>query len=153
MGRRPTHRNESHALVTPAQAGVRVRRTNWIPAPRLRGDKLRGNNVTFDGVLMGLWPTRAHENRRRRHPRDSGRRGTPWRAPTPSGENDFHESEGGNLPRRQKPYEVFRRRALFGMTSSRVLRHTRRDRNRLWPTTDCPGLRLGLKKAGASGGV
>jgi hypothetical protein len=31
MGLRPTHRNESQA-VTPASAGVHVRRTNWIPA-------------------------------------------------------------------------------------------------------------------------
>ena len=48
MGSQPTHSNESQG-VTPAQAGVHVTRANWIPAPRLRGDKLRGNDVTFDG--------------------------------------------------------------------------------------------------------
>src|SRR5208337_1331851 len=32
MGLRPTHRDESQAFVTPAQAGVHVDRTNWIPA-------------------------------------------------------------------------------------------------------------------------
>jgi len=30
MGLRPTHRDESQAFVTPAQAGVN--RTSWIPA-------------------------------------------------------------------------------------------------------------------------
>jgi hypothetical protein len=71
MGLRPTHRNESQPFVTPAQAGVHITRTSWIPAPRLRGDKLRGNDVTFDGVSMGLWPTRGNENPSR-HPRASG---------------------------------------------------------------------------------
>jgi hypothetical protein len=32
MGLPPTHKDESQAFVTPAQAGVHVDRTNWIPA-------------------------------------------------------------------------------------------------------------------------
>jgi hypothetical protein len=54
MGLRPTHRNESQPFVTPAQAGVHVTRRSCIPAPRLRGDKLRENDVTFDGAKRGI---------------------------------------------------------------------------------------------------
>jgi len=48
MGQRPSSRDESQA-VTPAKAGVQVRE-ELDPAPRLRGDKLRGNDVSFDGA-------------------------------------------------------------------------------------------------------
>jgi hypothetical protein len=32
-------------IVMPAQAGIQGAANDWIPAPRLRGDKLRGNDV------------------------------------------------------------------------------------------------------------
>jgi hypothetical protein len=32
QGLRPTQRSENRAFVTPAQAGVHVTKTNWIPA-------------------------------------------------------------------------------------------------------------------------
>jgi hypothetical protein len=32
MGLRVTHRNESQSFVTPAQVGVQINRTGWIPA-------------------------------------------------------------------------------------------------------------------------
>ena len=53
MGRRPTHRNESQHL-TSAKAGVHVREE--------LDSRFRGNDVTSDGVFMGLWPTRGHQN-------------------------------------------------------------------------------------------
>jgi hypothetical protein len=55
MGQRPTHGNESKD-VTPAKAGVRVRGE--------LDSRFRGNDVTFDGVIMGLRPTRGNEYRR-----------------------------------------------------------------------------------------
>ena len=53
MGLRPTQRHESQA-VTPAQAGVQVRKEV--------DSRFRGNDVTFDGVFMGLRPTQRHES-------------------------------------------------------------------------------------------
>jgi hypothetical protein len=46
MGRRPTHRNEGQAVVTPAQAGVHVREE--------LDSRFRGNDVTFDGAQRGI---------------------------------------------------------------------------------------------------
>jgi hypothetical protein len=56
MGHRPAHRTESQD-VTPANAGVHVREE--------LDSRFRGNDVTFDGVFMGLRPTRGNQN----HPR------------------------------------------------------------------------------------
>jgi hypothetical protein len=49
MGLAPTHSNESQPFVTPAQAAAHVREE--------LDSRFRGNDVTFDGVSMGLWPT------------------------------------------------------------------------------------------------
>jgi hypothetical protein len=51
MGLRLTPRHESQAFATPAQAGAHE--ANWIPAPRLRGDKLRANDAAFEGGHSG----------------------------------------------------------------------------------------------------
>jgi hypothetical protein len=48
MGRRSTHRNESQD-VTPAKAGAHVRDELDSCSPAFAEDKLRGNDVTFDG--------------------------------------------------------------------------------------------------------
>jgi hypothetical protein len=48
MGLRPTRRNESHH-VTPAKAGVHVWEELGSRSPAFAEDKLRGNDVTFDG--------------------------------------------------------------------------------------------------------
>ena len=53
MGRRPNHKNESQD-VTPAKAGVHVREE--------LDSRFRGNDVTLDGVSMGLWSTRGNQN-------------------------------------------------------------------------------------------
>ena len=71
---------------------------NWIPTPRLRGDKLRGNDVTLDGVTMDLWPTQFDENPPPRRPRGSG---APRQVDSRFRGNDqlgssFQESEGRN---------------------------------------------------------
>jgi hypothetical protein len=50
MGLGSTHRDESPKRRRPRESGGPLR---WIPAPRLRGDNLRGNDVTFDGALKG----------------------------------------------------------------------------------------------------
>ena len=42
---------------------------------------------------MGLRPTQGNENR----PRPSGRKGTPWRAPTAFALGDFQETAARNL--------------------------------------------------------
>jgi hypothetical protein len=52
MGRRPTHTNESQD-VTPAKAGVHVREELDSRSPAFAEDKLRGNDVTFDGGRSG----------------------------------------------------------------------------------------------------
>jgi hypothetical protein len=44
MGWRPTHRNESHACVTPAKAGVHFREE--------LDSRFRGNDVTLDGAFQ-----------------------------------------------------------------------------------------------------
>jgi hypothetical protein len=53
MGRRPTHRNESQE-VTPAKAGVHFREELDSRSPAFAVDKLRGNDVTFDGGERGI---------------------------------------------------------------------------------------------------
>jgi hypothetical protein len=56
-------------------------KVNLSSPPRKRGSKsvqkeldsrFRGNDVTFDGASMGLWPTQRDKNRQGRHPRVSG---------------------------------------------------------------------------------
>jgi hypothetical protein len=53
MGLRPTIGMNVTNAVVPAEAGTHAR---WIPAPRLRGDKLRRNDVTFDGAKRRILP-------------------------------------------------------------------------------------------------
>ena len=50
---RPTHRNESQTLVTPTQAGVHAGQLD-SRSPAFAEDKLRGNDVTFDGAQRGI---------------------------------------------------------------------------------------------------
>jgi hypothetical protein len=55
MGLRPTQRDEDSRRRRPRGTCPPRRRGSggspqWIPAPRLRGDKLRGNDVTFDAA-------------------------------------------------------------------------------------------------------
>ena len=61
MGLRSTHRDESHKRCRPRVSGD----------PRPVDSRFRGNDVTFDEVIMGLRPARGNENPSR-HPRASG---------------------------------------------------------------------------------
>jgi hypothetical protein len=61
MGLRSTHRDESHKRCRP--------RVSCDPRPV--DSRFRGNDVTFDGVSIGLWPTWGNQNPSR-DPRASG---------------------------------------------------------------------------------
>jgi len=50
-------------LVTPANAGAH---------PGKVDSRFRGNDMTFERVSMGLWPTQGNENPHRRRPREGG---------------------------------------------------------------------------------
>ena len=53
MGLWPTHRDESRTFVTPAQAGVHPSKLD-SRSPASAEDKLRGNDVTFDGTQRSI---------------------------------------------------------------------------------------------------
>jgi hypothetical protein len=61
MGLRPTHMDETHPRCRPRESGDP--RPLDSRSPAFAEDKFRGNDVTFDGVIMGLWPTRVNESR------------------------------------------------------------------------------------------
>ena len=69
MGLRPTRGNENprrpreKPALSLQKGGVPRRADSRSPA--CAEDKLRGNDASFDGVIMGLRPTRGNENPRR----------------------------------------------------------------------------------------
>jgi hypothetical protein len=64
MGLQPTRANENDPRRHPRESGGPFSVRNTMDS------RLRGNDVIFRRVSLGLWPTLANENQRR--PRESG---------------------------------------------------------------------------------